>query len=269
MYKIIAIDLDGTLFNSKKEISVEDKSTLLEAKKKGIKVVISTGRPYKGIQHVIKELELDNTDNYVSCFNGALIYHLKTNEVVYSSTITGKVIKELYAESLKHNINIHAFRENQELIAPKPSQYTDVEMKINNLPIEYTDFNLINDEDLFIKGMLIDPEDIVTNAAKNINPKWYEEFSVVRSTPFFLEFLNNTAHKGAGLQELANILNIDIKDTVAFGDAGNDLSMIEMAGLGVCMANGMQIVKDVADFITKSNEESGISYAIKKFNILG
>ncbi len=268
MYKIIALDLDGTLFNSKKEISVEDKQTLKQAKELGVKVVISTGRPYQGIQHVIKQLELENTDTYVICFNGGLIYHLKTNTVVYSSSITGKDVKALYSESLKNNINIHAFKDNQVLIAPKPSKYTDVEMNINNIGCEYCDFNDIKDEDLFIKAMLVDPEEIIDKTKSNLDSSWFENYSVVRSAPYFLEFSSKKAHKGAALTTLANMLNIDIKDTAAFGDAGNDLTMIQAAGTGVCMANGMQILKDVADFITISNDESGVSYAIKKLGML-
>lgn len=264
MYKIIAIDLDGTLLNSKKEITDLNKQAIKEAQDLGIKVVIATGRPYKGILGVIKELELDNTDNYVLCFNGGIIYHLLTNEIVYSSTITGKEIKRLYNESLKLNINIHAFRSNQELIAPKQSVCTDIEKNLNKIDVSYLDFNTIDDEDLFIKVMLIDPEEILNEVIPKVDKYWHENFSVVRSAKVFLEFSNLKANKGVGLQVLSSILNIELKNTVAIGDAENDLSMIKAAGCGVAMQNATDLIKSHSTFITKSNEDSGVGYAIKK-----
>ncbi|MFI3251512.1 MAG: Cof-type HAD-IIB family hydrolase [bacterium] len=267
MYKIIAIDLDGTLLNKEKKISDENKAAIKEAQDLGIKVVIATGRPFKGFFHLVKELGLENTDNYIICFNGGLVYHLLTNTVIYSSSITGKELKKLYKESLELNVNIHAFRQNQDLVSPKISIHTQSEATLNNIEINIQDFNEIKEDELFIKGMLIDPKEILDEAISNLNKQWYEDFSVVRSTPVYLEFCNKNAQKGVALKALADHLNIDIKDTVAFGDAGNDYSMIKMAGLGVVMANGMDFVKEIADEITLSNEENGVAYGIRNFVI--
>ncbi len=264
MYKIIAIDIDGTLLNKKKEITAINKEAIKEAQALGIKVVIATGRPYLGFQHVIKELGLDNTDTYVICFNGGIIYHLLTNEIVYKSTILGKDIKRLYKESLDLNINIHAFKSNQELIAPKQSEFTDLEKNLNKIDVTYTDFNLIDDNDEFIKVMLIDPEEIVDATIPKLDKYWKENFSVVRSAKVFLEFLNLEAQKGVALRTLANMLNVDIKDTASLGDNENDLSMIIEAGLGIAMENAVDIVKENANMITASNEDSGVGLAIKK-----
>ncbi len=262
MYKIIALDLDGTLLDSKKKISDVNKKALKDASDNGIKVVIATGRPYQGVQHIIKELNLENTDNYVMCFNGGLIYHLLTNTPIYNASLTGKEVKKLYNESLELNINIHAFTSSQQLIAPKQSEYTDHEANINKITTEYTNFNLLKDEDIFIKAMLVDPVDKVDSILDKIDPIWYSEYSVVRSAPFFLEFLNIKAQKGVALEALAKHLGYTIEQTVAFGDAENDLSMISMAGLGVCMSNGMPKVLEIADYVTKSNDEDGVAYAI-------
>lgn len=265
MYKIIAIDLDGTLLNKEKKISELNKKAIKDAQTAGIKVVIATGRPYQGIGHLIKELNLENTDNYVICFNGGLIYHLLTNEIVYSSSITGKDLKELYKESLRLNVNIHAFRQNQELITPKMSIHTQSEATLNNLDVTIVDFNNIGDDELFIKGMLIDPKEILDEVIPKVDKYWHENFSVVRSAPVYLEFCNLGAQKGVALQALAKILNVDMSTTVSFGDAGNDYSMIKMAGLGIVMENGMDYVKAIADKITLSNEDSGVAYGINNF----
>lgn len=88
---------------------------------------------------------------------------------------------------------------------------------------------------------------------------------MLRSTPFFLEFMNNEVDKGEGLKRLAETLGIKQEEVIAMGDAGNDLSMVKYAGLGVAMENGFAEVKENAQFITKSNDEDGVAYAIEKF----
>ncbi len=264
MIKIITIDLDGTLLDSNKQITETNKAAIKEAKELGVKIVIATGRPYLGFQHIIKELELVNTDTYVICFNGGIIYHLLTNEIVYSSTISGKDVKKLYQESLRLNVNIHAFKDNQELIAPKQSVCTDREAALNNISVTYTDFTKLNDEDRFIKAMLIDPEEILDDIIPKMGPYWKETFSVVRSAKVFLEILNLEAQKGVALRTLANLLNVDIKDTASFGDNENDLSMIIEAGVGVAMENAVDIVKKHAQMITDDNDNSGVGNGIRK-----
>lgn len=264
MIKIITIDLDGTLLDSNKMITELNKEAIQEAKDLGVKIVIATGRPYLGFQNVIKELNLFNTDTYVICFNGGIIYHLLTNEIVYSSTISGKDVKELYQESLRLNVNIHAFKENQELISPKSSICTDLEASLNNIEVIYTDFNKIKDEDKFIKAMLVDPEEILDDIIPKMNSYWKDNFSVVRSAKVFLEILNLKAQKGVALETLAKLLNVDIKDTASFGDNENDLSMIISAGCGVAMQNAVSIVKEHAQMITEDNDNSGVGKGIKK-----
>ena len=112
--------------------------------------------------------------------------------------------------------------------------------------------------------MLVDEDSNVTRVMKEINPKYYQEFSMLRSARIFLEFLNKNTDKGQALVAIAKHLNIPLSDTMAIGDAGNDMPMIEAAGIGVAMENAYPEVKKVANFITKSNLENGVAYAINK-----
>ncbi|MDE7095517.1 MAG: HAD-IIB family hydrolase, partial [Anaeroplasmataceae bacterium] len=117
----------------------------------------------------------------------------------------------------------------------------------------------------FLKCMMVGKDTVVDDAIKHLNPKYYEAYSVVRSAPIFLEFLNKSTNKGTALEALAAYLKIEISETMAIGDAGNDLAMIEMAGIGVAMENSFPEVKKVANFITTSNEDSGVAKALNKF----
>ena len=213
----------------------------------------------------LKELGLTSNDDYVIIYNGAKVFNVGTGEIIFSSSINGKTIKELYHESLRLNVHFHAFRLNEELITDRHNPYTDVEATINHTPDILCDIDKIEDDELFLKAMLVDEDINVTRVMKEINPKYYTEYSMVRSARIFLEFLNKNTDKGKALVALANHLNIPLEDTMAIGDAGNDMPMIEVSGIGVAMENAYPEVKEVANFITKSNLCDGVAYAIEKF----
>lgn len=265
MIKLVTIDLDGTLFDKNKNISIENLNAINLAKQKGVYIVLATGRPISGVLPTLKKLNLCSDNDYVITYNGAKVFNVKTKEVIASSTISGKTVKELYAESKRLNVNFHAFRANEELITPKHNPYTDVESKINHIEDHLFDFNKILDDDQFIKAMMVDSEENINRIIPMVNQEFKDNFSMVRSSKIFLEFLNKNTHKGHALCKLANFLNIDLKDTMAIGDAGNDIEMIKLSGIGVAMENAFADVKEIADYITTSNENDGVSNAIFKF----
>ena len=265
MIKMIAIDLDGTLFDDHKNISKENIEAIRYAKSKGVKVVITTGRPIKGVIDVLEKLDLTSEEDYVIVYNGCKILNVKTGEVISSSTINGKIVKELYEESKILNTDIHAFRIDEELITPKHNPYTDVEASINHIEDHEFDFNKIKDDDLFIKCMLVSEQDNLSNAMQNVNEKFYTEYSMVRSATIFLEFLNKESDKGKAVKILADYLNIKLDEVMAIGDANNDISMIKVAGVGVAMENAFEEVFEYANYVTDSNENSGVGKAIMKF----
>lgn len=265
MIKLIAIDLDGTLFDKEKNISDENIKAIKKAKEKNIKVVIATGRPISGVLPVLEKLNLTTNEDYVITYNGAKVFNVGTKEVISSSTILGSDVKSLYNESLRLGVNFHAFRETDELITPKHNPYTDVESKINKVPDLLFDFNKIKDEDKFIKAMMVDSDENITKIMPLVDSNFTTSFSMVRSSKIFLEFLNKKTHKGFAVIALANYLNISLDEVMAIGDAGNDIPMIEIAGVGVAMENAFKEVKEKAKFITLDNEHSGVSYAINKY----
>ena len=265
MIKLVAIDLDGTLFDDVKNISNDNRIAISSCHKLGIKVVIATGRPIKGVLPVLNDLNLTTNDDYVIIYNGAKILNVGTGEVISSSTINGKTVKDIYSESIRLGVNIHAFRKNEELITPKHNPYTDVESRINKVEDHIFDFNQINDNDEFIKCMMVDSKENIDRIMPLIDKRFYDNYSVNRSSKIFLEFLNKNSDKGKALIELSKYLNLDISETMAIGDAGNDLPMVKAAGIGVVMENAFDYMKEHADFITKSNLESGVAFAINKF----
>ena len=265
MIKLVTIDLDGTLFDNVKNISMENKIAIKKCHDLGVNIVIATGRPITGVLPVLEELGLTTDKDYVIIYNGAKIFNVGTKELIFSTTINGKTVKEVYKEAQRLGVNVHAFRANDELITPKHNPYTDIEARLNHLEDHLFDFNNINDDDIFIKAMMIDSEENINRIIPQIDKYFYDNYSCNRSSKIFFEFLNKNSDKGKGLIELAKYLNIDIKDTMAIGDAGNDLPMIKAAGIGVVMENAFPEIKKHGDFITKTNLENGVAYALEKF----
>ena len=265
MYKIIALDMDGTLLNDEKIVTEETKKALKEAREKGVKVVLASGRPIDGLRRYLEELDLMHDNEYVLSYNGCLVQETKSEKIISEKGLKGKDLHYIYNFAKEFGVNIHAFSPTRGLITPKNSKYTEVEANINKIDINVCDFNEISDDESIIKIMLIDEPEILDKAIAKLPKEVGEKYNLAKSTPFFFEVINKESNKGLGLKELADYLNISKDEIIAVGDAGNDLDMIEFAGLGVAMDNGHDNVKEAADYITKSNNEDGVAEVVKKF----
>ena len=265
MYKIIVLDLDGTLTNSEKKITEKTKNTLLTIQKKGIIVVLASGRPTYGIISLAKELELEKYGGYIISYNGAKIINCKTNEIIYNKTIPKELIPILLDEAKKNDVNILGYV-NENIIAGNGiNKYSIYEGKVNNMKvIETKDF--INDLIEPANKCLITGEpDLILKLQDKLRNDLGDKLSIYRSESFFLEIMSLNIDKALSINELLKALKIDKKDLICIGDGFNDKSMIEFAGLGIAMENAKQEVKDIADFITKSNNDDGVAFAIEKF----
>ncbi|WP_261815296.1 sugar-phosphatase [Vibrio gallicus] len=265
MYKLIAIDMDGTLLDGDKVISERNKRAIEQARSAGVTVVLASGRPYEGMQDYLAELNMDSSQDYVLCYNAAKIMNLGTGEVIREILTTGKDAKQLAKLARQHGCNFHAFSSIMGLIAEKDSHYTQHEASINGLDITLQSFDDLDDDHPIVKTMLVDPPEILELAIAALPPKMYQDFSIVRSAPFFLEFGNPEGNKGAGVKALAEHLGIKQSEVMCIGDAGNDHDMLKYAGLGVAMQNADDATKALANAITDTNNNSGVGQAIEKY----
>ncbi len=264
MYKLLALDMDGTLLNENKTISKENFQAIQSAKEKGVKVVLATGRPLKGIEKYLNQLNLTTENDYAVAFNGAVIQNTKTGKILSKTLMTMDDVKYLYSLSKKLNINIHISTPTS-CITPKLNKYTEHEAAINGLDIELLNFEDVDPNTTIIKVMFIDDKTLLDNAINQLSDEIYNKYTVVRSAPFFLEFVNRSVNKGVGVDTLARNLGIKREEIICMGDAGNDIHMIKYAGLGVAMGNAFPEIKEIADYVTKTNEENGVAHVINKF----
>lgn len=266
MYKIIAVDMDGTLLRSDRTISERTKKAISMAISKGAKFVISTGRPLEGVMPYIKFLGLDQikeTEQFIITFNGAVVLGLNPLAIKVMNTINGKDVRRIYERGLELGVLSHGFSTTRGFILEVDNPYSDIEVSYNGLDKSYTQFKDTKDDEQFQKFMLLGNKEQLDNVEKNIDDL-RELYTVVRSTDFYLEFLNKNGSKGNALKQLCDTLDIPIEDSIAFGDAQNDQHMLEVAGHGVAMGNSIELLKNIADSVTLTNDEDGVAIVLEK-----
>lgn len=266
MYKLIAIDMDGTLLKNDKTISVKTKEALKAANNLGVKIVLTSGRPIQGIKNYLDELELTGKDDYVIGLNGALVCKCDDYSIISSNeTLKGKDLKYIYNKVKDLKTYFHAFTRNEDLVNIE-SKFSEDEEKRINLKVRVVDFlSDIKDDDEILKVVLEEEKDVLDRITTQIPEELFEEYNIIRTVDFMLEFMKKGCNKATGIEKLANHLGIKKEEIIAIGDASNDKEMIEYAGLGVAMGNAEDEIKVIANFVTKSNEEDGVAFVIEKF----
>ncbi|MGL5328604.1 MAG: sugar-phosphatase [Peptostreptococcaceae bacterium] len=266
MYKLIALDIDGTLLNSDKKITTDVFDSIQEAKKSGAKVVLSTGRPLPGVTPLLNELNLTDEGDFVICFNGAVVQEVKSERVISNIEMSHNDFVNIYSFAKEVGTNIHISTPTN-VVTPQevPSEFTVLEATLNQIPIVYMPEEEINDAITFCKVMIIDESDKLDEISQNIPKELSDNYTIVRSAKHFLEFLNKKANKGNALKALCENIDMPIEKTIAVGDEENDRHMIELAGLGVAMGNARDSIKEIANHITKTNNEHGVAHVINEF----
>lgn len=263
--KLIAIDIDGTLLNEENNLAQETIDAITEARQQGIKVVLCTGRPLTGAKTYLKALNISGHDEYAITFNGSQVQDADGN-IIEKENITHDEFLEL--EKLSHKLDTNFQIETADYIYATNrdlSPFSIAESYLVKMPIKVREPNEIDESIEVVKAMLIANPDVIDKAFKEIPKDLFNRFSVVKSTPVFIEFMNKKSSKGNALDSLAKDLNLTADNIMAIGDQNNDMTMIKYAGTGVAMGNAVDELKEVANKVTKTNKENGVAYAIRNF----
>lgn len=264
-YKLLALDIDGTLVNSKKEITPRTKEALMELQRKGVKLAIASGRPYPGMKHFIRELELDRYGGYLLCFNSGRIINCETGKIVSEHAFSEKYIPVLYNFAKENGANILSYDGDIVVSETPEDQYLRLEAGINKMEVK----RVASFPDYFkapvIKAILLGDGELLAGLEIKLNELLGNELNIFRSEPFFLEVMPKGIDKAAGLKALEKSTGISINEMVACGDGYNDITMIKAAGIGAAMENAREEVKNAADFIAGSNNEDGLLPVIEKY----
>ena len=268
--KLIALDLDGTLLTTDKRLTDENRDALRNAADKGIEIVPCTGRFYLGIPDIVRELDFIH---YAVTINGAEVLDLRKGTVIYGSEIpldTALYLNDMFEDmGIAHDAYVQSrgymerrFLDRIEDHLPDPiycRTLRSMREPVDDLRIFLTDLG----KDIQKIQIFTHDLEILRNTGRYIADN-FPGLIATSSLKNNLEINNAEANKGAALNALTDYLGISTDNTMAFGDGGNDLPMLRAAGISVAMGNSLQILKDEADFVTLTHDQSGVAYIINK-----
>ncbi|MGM9988092.1 MAG: Cof-type HAD-IIB family hydrolase [Bacillaceae bacterium] len=263
-YKAIVLDLDDTLLQDDLTVSDRTIEALIEAQKRGKKVILASGRPQFAMQHLVKQLQLDTYESYILAFNGGVIIDCKTKEIIYCEALTPERAHTLYDIAKREQANIHTYKE-AELITDEDNPFTNISSKLTGMKIKVVPSFKEAITEPVVKVLMGNDPDKIAVLEEKVKEELKNDYDIVRSKPYFLEFTKKGINKGASLHYLLQQLGIDKEEVIACGDSYNDLDLIKYAGLGVAMGNAQATVKEAADYITTSNNEEGIALVVEEF----
>lgn len=264
-YKILVLDLDGTLTNAKKEITPHTRETLIKAQEQGLKIVLASGRPTYGIVPLADELRLGDYEGYILSYNGGQIIDWKTKEMMYENVLNPQIYPYLYECARKNGFTILSYKDEYIVSEDAGNPYVQHEAFLNRMSsitvpcfLDVIDFPVA-------KCLIVGNPEPLAVLEQEMKVELEGKLNVFRSEPFFLELVPNGIDKARSLAVLLEELKMKPEEMIAVGDGFNDLSMIKFAGLGVAMSNAQEVVRQEADYITLSNEEDGVAAVVDKF----
>ncbi len=264
--KLIALDMDGTLLLPDHTISPAVKAAIAEARARGIKVVLTTGRPYAGVHRYLQMLDMDQEGDFCITYNGALVQKAGDGSTVAQTTLSYDDYRYLEQMSREVGSHFHALDRHTLYTANRDiSYYTVHESYVATIPLVFCEAEKMPEDIALLKVMLIDEPEILDAAIARIPQEVKARYTLLKSAPYFLEILDKRVDKGTGVRSLAQSLGILPEEVMAVGDQENDIAMITYAGIGVAMGNAIDPVKEVADYITRTNLEDGVAHAIERF----
>ncbi len=269
-YKLIAVDMDGTLLNSNNEVSFRNMEAIEKAKSLGVKVILSTGRLFTSACQYAKKLKLNAP--IISC-NGAYVTDQDFSSVIYEAAIDRDLAKKIIKVARNENIYYHFYGDEVLYIAKentsskffinwvqKGNLYNGIDFEVLDNPLKeiqnkgFRVYKFIFVEDDKYK-LLNFKEKISKLKGLEIASSWWNN----------IELMGKGVSKGNALKEVCKIFNIDNSEVIAIGDNENDISMFKFAGLAVAMENGNEKAKKSADYVTDSNDNNGVGKVIEKF----
>lgn len=263
-YKLLVLDVDGTLLNNEKEITTRTLATLLKVQQMGIRIVLASGRPTFGLMPLAKKLELNKCGGFILSYNGGQIINVQTGELLFEKRINPEMLPYLERKAKKNNFTIFTYHQDAIITNEPENEYVRQEALLNNMKIiPVTDFSIEVDFSPCKCMLVSNDEEALISLEEHWRKRLNGVLDVFRSEPYFLEVVPRFIDKANTLGVLLEKLKINSEEVIAIGDGVCDFSMLQLAGLGIAMGNAQDSVKACADIVTTSNEEDGVSIAVE------
>lgn len=264
-FKLIALDIDGTLLNSNKELTPHTRYALIEAQKQGKRIIIASGRHPMGVIPLANDLMIEKYGGFIMAFGGGKIIDCTTGKTVVSKLFPKEYLPDIVGVLENSNITILVHDERKIFANNRVNDYTYIERDILKMDMTAVD-DFISAVNFDINKILLAGEPDELDKYQEILSKRYDGLlDVYKSAPYFLEIMPFGVSKGSMLPPLLEKLGVSKDELIAFGDNYNDMTMIGYAGFGVAMGNGEEEVKKIANYVCESNDDDGISKTLEKF----
>ncbi len=263
MYKLIVLDCDGTLLNSKKEISERTSAILQVLISKGVKVMIASARPFYRLKPLLKSLGTDTCDQYTISFNGGLITNNTGTETVFSGRFSVQQIREVVSIGESFGTNMFLYARDAIFSNVNDEKYRKKNPDVSFNVVNFSEFDFDNIE-IYKVAYVNAPEETLKLRAK-LPSEMLMNYEISSSVPQFVEIVPKGITKAGALKFVEQRLGVNSQDIIAFGDQDNDIAMIDYVGCGIAMGNSTETLKRRATFITTSNDEDGVAVALEHY----
>ena len=264
-YKLLALDLDGTLTDNKKQVSQVNKEAIQKAQAKGVRIILASGRPVIGIRRIADELDLWNAGGYILAYNGGHIIDCKTGKDLVKKTIPMEYVHEICEVNRHYDVHPLCYNEIGVICENDTDQYVKKEGYNNSIPVIKVDSLESQITKPVVKFMVVGAPDELQEAFGHLQNRLNGKLNLFFSEPYFMEITPPGIEKASALAALLSILSVSRDELIACGDGLNDIPMLEYAGLSAAMGNAYDETKKAADYIAASNEENGVAEVIQKY----
>lgn len=264
-YKLLVLDVDGTLLNDEREISKRTLAALLKVQQMGVRIVLASGMPTYGLMPLAKTLELGNYGGFVLSYNGCQIIKAQNGEILFERRINPEMLPYLEKKARKNGFAIFTYHDDTLITDSPDNEYIKNEALLNNLKIIREDEFSTAIDFAPCKCMLVsDKEKALIGLEQHWEKRLAGTLDAFRSEPYFLEVVPCGVNKANTLGALLEHLGVTREEVIAVGDGVCDVTMLQLAGMGVAMGHSQDSVKVCADYVTASNEEDGVALAVEK-----
>ena len=264
-YKLLVLDVDGTLLNETKEMSKRTLASLLKVQQMGVRIALASGRPTYGLMPLAKALELGNYGGFILSYNGCQILNAQNGEILFERRINPEMLPYLEKKARKNGFDIFTYHDDTILTNTLENEHIRHEAWLNNLRmIEEEEFSTAIDF-APCKCMLVsDDETALTDLENHWKRRLAGSLDAFRSEPYFLEVVPSGVDKANAMGALLEQLQLKREEVIAIGDGVCDVTMIQQAGMGIALGHSPASVQAGADYVTLSNEEDGVAVAVEK-----
>ena len=261
----MVLDEDGTLLNDERQISKGTLAALLKVQQMGVRIVLASGRPTYGLMPLAKTLELGNYGGFVLSYNGCQIIKAQNGEILFERRINPEMLPYLEKKARKNGFAIFTYHDDTLITDSPDNEYIKNEALLNNLKIIREDEFSTAIDFAPCKCMLVsDKEKALIGLEQHWEKRLAGTLDAFRSEPYFLEVVPCGVNKANTLGALLEHLGVTREEVIAVGDGVCDVTMLQLAGMGVAMGHSQDSVKVCADYVTASNEEDGVALAVEK-----